>query len=294
MEKLVHTLGITSLSKSQVSDMAKDLDEMVASFRNRPLDAGPYVYLWLDALVVRCREGGRIVNVAVVVGTAVNADGHREILGTDVFTVEDEAAWTAFLRSLVARGLSGVRLVVSDAHEGLKRAIATVLPGASWQRCRTHFARNLLTRVQKSAQDFVAAAVRSIFAQASSDEVLAQHRRVVAQLSQRFTQAATMLEDAGPDVLAFASFPKEHWRQIWSNNPQERLNKELRRRTDVVGIFPNREAIIRLVGAVLCEQNDEWAVARRYMSQDSLNRAARPPEPQQIEEVPSKEIANAA
>ena len=293
MEKLVQTLGIERLSKSQVSEMAGSLDELVASFRNRPLDAGPYAYLWLDALVVKCREGGRIVNVAVVVATGVNADGHREILGVDVITVEDGAGWTAFLRGLVARGLSGVQLVVSDAHEGLKNAIAAVVPGASWQRCRTHFARNLLTRVPKSAQDLVAAAVRSIFAQPSPDDVHAQHARVVAQL-ERFPKAACMLEEAGPEILAFAAFPKEHWRQIWSNNPQERLNKELRRRTDVVGIFPNREAIIRLVGAVLCEQNDEWAVARRYMSQESLQRALRPQERQQIEEAAAKQIPNAA
>ena len=293
MEKLVQTLGIASLSKSQVSEMAKELDEMVASFRNRPLDAGPYVYVSVDALVVKCREGGRIVNVAVVVATGVNADGHREILGTDVFTNEDGTSWTTFLRGLVARGLSGVQLVISDAHEGLKMAIAAVLPGAAWQRCRTHFMRNLLTRVPKSAQDFVAAAVRSIFAQPSPEEVHAQHQRVVAQLD-RFPQAARMLEDAGPDVLAFAAFPKEHWRQIWSNNPQERLNKELRRRTDVVGIFPNRDAVIRLIGAVLCEQNDDWADARRYMSQESLQRAIRPQDRQQIEEASAKQIPNAA
>jgi len=289
MEKLVQTLGITSLSKAQVSEMAKDLDGMVEIFRSRPL-AGPYAYVWLDALVVRCRECGRIRNVAVVVATGVQADGHREILGVDVFTTEDGAAWTGFLRGLVARGLSGVQLVVSDAHEGLKDSIAAVLPGAAWQRCRTHFARNLLTRVPKAAQDFVAALVRSIFAQPNAQEVWAQLARVVEQLRPRFPQAARMLQDAAPDVLAFTSFPKEHWRQIWSNNPQERLNKELRRRTDVVGIFPNREAIIRLVGAVLCEQHDDWAVARRYMSQESLARAAKPPEPQQVGEPPRKEI----
>jgi len=174
---------------------------------------------------------------------------------------------------------------VSDAHEGLKSAIAAVLAGASWQRCRTHFARNLLTRVPKHSQDLVAAAVRSVFAQPTPEEVHAQHRRVVEQLVQRFPQAAAMLEEAGPDILAFAAFPKEHWRQIWSNNPQERLNKELRRRTDVVGIFPNREAIIRLVGAVLCEQHDDWAVARPSMSQESLAGAVRKQESQQITEA---------
>lgn len=292
MEKLVETLGIKALSKSQVSEMARELDQMVADFRSRPLSAG-YPYVWLDAMVVRCREGGRIANVAIVVATGVNGDGHREILGMDVFTAEDGAAWTAFLRGLVARGLSGVHLVVSDAHEGLKSAIAAVLTGASWQRCRTHFARNLLTRVPKHAQDLVAAAVRSIFAQPTPEEVHAQHARVVAQL-ERFPKAAVMLEEAGPDILAFAAFPKEHWRQIWSNNPQERLNKELRRRTDVVGIFPNRDSIIRLVGAVLCEQHDDWAVARRYMSQESLARAVGGQEPLQIKEEGTRQLASAA
>jgi transposase-like protein len=292
MEKLVETLGIKSLSKSQVSEMARELDQMVEDFRNRPLPGG-YPYVWLDAMVVRCREGGRIVNVAVVVATGVSTDGHREILGMDVFTSEDGTAWTTFLRGLVARGLSGVQLAVSDAHEGLKAAIAAVLPGASWQRCRTHFARNLLTRVPKQAQDLVAAAVRSIFAQPSPEEVHAQHARVVAQL-ERFPQAAELLEEAGPDILAFAAFPKEHWRQIWSNNTQERLNRELRRRTDVVGIFPNRDAIIRLVGAVLCEQHDDWAVARRYMSQESLARTAKGPEYQQIVEADAKILSSAA
>jgi len=294
MERLVQTMGISHLSKSQVSEMAKDLDQMVAEFRNRPLDAGGYPYVWLDALVMRCREGGHVVNVAVVVATGVNTDGRREILGMDVFTTEDGTAWTTFLRGLVARGLRNTQLVISDAHEGLKNAIAAVLPGAAWQRCRTHFARNLLTRVPKSTQAFVAAAVRSIFAQASREEVLAQHQRVVAQLAPRFPKAAQMLEDAGPEILAFVDFPKEHWRQIWSNNPQERLNKELRRRTDVVGIFPNRDAIIRLVGAVLCEQHDEWMVVRRYMSQESLARVTKPLEPHELEEVPAKQITEAA
>lgn len=273
VEGLVAQLGIESLSKSQVSEMAKSLDAEVEAFRSRPLDAGPYTYVSLDALTQKVREGGRIVNVAVVIATGVNADGHREILGLDVITSEDGAGWTAFLRSLVARGLTGVALVISDAHEGLKNAIEAVLPGSSWQRCRTHFMRNLLTRVPKVHQSLVATLVRSIFDQPDREQVLAQHARIVEQLTERFPDAATMLIDAAGDLLAFASFPKEHWRQIWSNNPQERLNKELRRRTDVVGIFPNRAAIVRLVGAVLAEQHDEWAVARRYMSSESLAKA---------------------
>ena len=273
VDKLVKTLGIDGISKSQVSEMAKSLDDAVEAFRNRPLDKGPYTYLWIDALTQKCREGGRIVNVAAVLATAVNGEGHREVLGLDVVTTEDGAAWTQFLRGLVARGLSGVDLVTSDAHEGLKQAIAGVLPGASWQRCRTHFARNLLTRVPKSAQDMVATLMRSIFAQPDAKSTKEQHARVVEQLVGRFDEAANLLIDAEPDLLAFTSFPKEHWRQIWSNNTQERLNREIRRRTDVVGIFPNRPAIIRLVGAVLNEQNDEWAVARRYMSAESLAKA---------------------
>jgi transposase-like protein len=270
VEGLVETLGIQSLSKSQVSELARSLDGEVAAFRTRPLDAGGYPYVWLDALAVKCREHGRIVNIAAVVATGVNAEGHREILGVDVLTTEDGAGWTAFLRDLVARGLGGVQLVVSDAHAGLREAVAAVLPGASWQRCRTHFIRNLLTRVPKSAQGLVATLVRSVFAQPDAASTLAQHARVVEQLQERFPAAADLLADAAGELLAFTAFPKEHWRQIWSNNPQERLNKELRRRTDVVGIFPNRDAVVRLVGAVLAEQHDEWAVARRYMSAESL------------------------
>jgi putative transposase len=270
VEGLVETLGIQSLSKSQVSELARSLDGEVAAFRTRPLDAGGYPYVWLDALAVKCREHGRIVNIAAVVATGVNAEGHREILGVDVLTTEDGAGWTAFLRDLVARGLGGVQLVVSDAHAGLREAVAAVLPGASWQRCRTHFIRNLLTRVPKSAQGLVATLVRSVFAQPDAASTLAQHARVVEQLQERFPAAVDLLADAAGELLAFTAFPKEHWRQIWSNNPQERLNKELRRRTDVVGIFPNRDAVVRLVGAVLAEQHDEWAVARRYMSAESL------------------------
>jgi len=273
VDGLVKSLGIEGISKSQVSRLAASLDEDVAAFRNRPLDAGPYTYVWLDALFIKCREGGRVVNVAGVIATAVNAEGHREILGLDVVTSEDGAGWSAFLRGLVARGLSGVALVVSDAHTGLRDAIASVLPGASWQRCRTHFMRNLLTRVPKSAQSFVATLVRSIFAQPDAASTKAQHARVVEELTKRFPTAADLLTDVSADLLAFAEFPKEHWKQIWSNNPQERLNREIRRRSDVVGIFPNRAAVIRLVGAVLSEQHDEWAVARRYMGIELLAKA---------------------
>ena len=237
VDGLVKTLGIESLSKSQVSRMAAELDEVVAEFRNRPLDAGPYTYVWMDALTQKVREGGRIVNVAVVTATGVNADGHREILGVDVITTEDGAGWLAFLRGLIARGLSGTSLVVSDAHAGLVDAIASTLPGATWQRCRTHYMRNLLTRVTKSAQAMVAALVRTIFAQPDSASTWTQHARVVAQLQEKFPDAADHLTDAAPDVLAYTGFPKEHWRQIWSNNPpgtsQQRTPPAHRRRRDL-------------------------------------------------------------
>jgi putative transposase len=277
VEKLVGQLGIDRMSKSQVSRLAGSLDEIVESFRTRPLDAGPYPYLTLDALVVKCRQAGRIVNAHVVHAVAVNVDGYRESLGLDVVTSEDGAAWTAFLRGLVARGLGGVAMVTSDAHPGLVDAIAATLPGTSWQRCRTHFVRNLQTRVPKSAQSLVATLVRSIFAQPDADSVWQQHRRVCEQLAERFPAAAELLQDAATDLLAFTALPKEHWRQLWSNNPLERLNREIRRRTDVVGIFPDRASIIRLVGAVLAEQNDEWAVARRSMSAESITKTLTPP-----------------
>jgi len=274
VEGLVETLGISSLSKSQVSEMATGLDEMVAGFRDRPLDQGPYTYVWADALTMTVREGGRIVKIACLVITGVNAEGHREILGVDLATTEDGAGWLALFRSLVARGLCGVQLVISDDHPGLVNAIAATLAGASWQRCRTHYLRNLLTKVPKASESMVATMVRTIFAQPSAEEVWAQHRRVVDHLFDvGLLDAAEHLDQAGAEILAFTGFPKANWKQIWSNNPQERLNKEIRRRTNVVGIFPTRDSIIRLVGALLAEQHDEWAIARRYMSLESLTQA---------------------
>ena len=266
VDDLVKALGCDGISKSQVSRICKGLDEVVEKFLNRPLDGGPYAYLWLDALTQKVREEGRIVNVSMVVGTAVNVEGKREIVGLDVGTSEDGAFWLSFLRSLVARGMSGVEMVVSDAHQGLRDAIATVFAGASWQRCRAHFMTNLLTRVPKRVQPWVATIVRSIYQQPSAEEVHIQHEKVVEQLQERFPQAAAMLDEAGADVLSFTGFPPAHWKQVWSNNPQERLNKEIRRRTDVVGIFPNRSAARRLIGAVLAEQHDEWAVGRCYLT----------------------------
>jgi putative transposase len=270
VEKLAASLGVTSLSKSQVSVMAAELDELVAGFRGRRLDAGPYAFVWIDALTQKVREGGRTVNVHALIATGVSADGKREILGIEVASSEDGAGWLAFLRGLVARGLSGVQLVTSDCHHGLRDAIASVLPGAAWQRCRAHYARNLATKVPRSAQPWVATLVRTIFEQPDADSVRAQHRQVVTALEAKFPQAAAHLDDAREDILAFTAFPREVWRQVWSNNPQERLNKEIRRRTDVVGIFPGRDAIIRLVGAVLAEQNDEWTESRRYMGPEIL------------------------
>ena len=270
VEKLAASLGVTGLSKSQVSLMAAELDEMAEGFRGRPLDAGPYTFLWIDALTQKVREGGRTVNVHALIATGVNAGGKREILGIDVASSEDGAGWLAFLRGLVARGLPGVQLVTSDCHQGLRDAIASVLPGAAWQRCRTHYHRNLLTRVPKTAQPWVSTLVRTIFEQPDAASVRAQHAQVVTALEAKFPRAAAHLDEARDDILAFTAFPREVWRQIWSNNPQERLNKEVRRRTDVVGIFPGRDAIIRLVGAVLAEQNDEWTEARRYMGPEIL------------------------
>jgi transposase-like protein len=273
VEKLVEQLGVASLSKSQVSEMATYLDAQVEAFRNRPLDAGPYTFVWLDALTIKVREVGRTVNVHALVAVGVNADGGREVLGLEVASQEDGAGWLGFLRSLTARGLAGVRLVVSDAHRGLVDAIAAALPGAAWQRCRTHYLRNLLTKVPKSAQPWVATMVRTIFDQPDAASVRDQYGRVVEAVEARFPAAATHLDEAREDLLAFSVFPHEIWRQIWSNNPQERLNKEIRRRTDVVGIFPNRGAIIRLVGAVLAEQTDEWTEQRRYMGIELLTKA---------------------
>ena len=294
VDGLVRSLGLAGMSKSQVSELAKELDAVVEGFRSRPLDQGPYSFVWLDAMTQRCRDGGRVINVVTVIAIGVNGDGHREVLGVDVITSEDGAGWIAFLRGLVERGLSGVKLVISDDHKGLKAAVAEVLSGSCWQRCRTHFMRNLLTKVPKSAADLVATLVRSIFAQPSVQEVWAQHGRVVEQLHSRFPEAAEQLSDAAEDILAFTGFPKAVWRQIWSNNPLERLNREIRRRTDVVGIFPNRGAIVRLVGAVLAEQNDEWTVARRYMAVEALKQAqagARTTEEQEEEHVLVEQIA---
>ncbi|WP_121259005.1 IS256 family transposase [Nocardioides ferulae] len=274
MDKLVQTLGITGLSKSQVSVMARELDEHVEQFRTRRLeDAGPFTFVAADALVLKVREGGRVVPVHVLVATGVNADGHREILGVQVTSSEDGAGWLGFFRDLTARGLTGVKLVTSDAHAGLVAAIGATIPGAAWQRCRTHYAANLMSATPKSSWPWVKALLHSIYDQPDAEAVHAQFDRVVDALSEKLPKVAEHLEEARADILAFTAFPKEIWRQIWSNNPSERLNREIRRRTDVVGIFPDRASIIRLVGAVLAEQHDEWAEGRRYLGLEVLARA---------------------
>lgn len=273
MDKLVQSLGITGLSKSQVSVMAKDLDEQVAAFRSRPLDAGPYTFVAADALMMKVREGGRVVKVAVMVATGVNAEGYREVLGIHTATTESGAGWLTFFRDLVARGLHGVAMVTSDAHTGLVEAIGASLPNASWQRCRTHYAANLMSVTPKSSWPWVKALLHSIYDQPDAEAVRAQFERVIEGLAEKLPAVAEHLEAAGEDILAFTSFPKVLWRQIWSNNPNERLNKEIRRRTDVVGIFPNRESVIRLIGAVLAEQHDEWAEQRRYLGVEALTTA---------------------
>ncbi|WP_139343239.1 IS256 family transposase [Fictibacillus arsenicus] len=273
MDKLVKTLGVNALSKSQVSRMATELDEQVEAFRHRPLGvAGPFTFVAADALSMKVREGGRVVNAVVLLATGVNADGHREVLGMRVATSETGAAWNEFFADLVARGLAGVRLVTSDAHAGLKDAIAANLPGATWQRCRTHYAANLMGITPKSMWPAVKAMLHSVYDQPDATAVNAQFDRLLDYVSEKLPAVAEHLGDARADILAFTTFPKDVWTQIWSNNPAERLNREIRRRTDAVGIFPNRAAIVRLVGAVLAEQTDEWAEGRRYLGLEVLAR----------------------
>lgn len=270
MNDLVATLGITNLSKSQVSDMAKELDVMVNDFRTRPLDSGPYFYLSCDALTMKVREGGRVVKISVLIATGVNADGYRELLGMQIATSESVASWTGFFRDLIARGLTGVFLVTSDAHLGIQAAVGECLPQASWQRCRTHFAKNLSSMVPKTQWPTLSAMFHTIFQQPDATSVWSQAKDVVEFCQQKFPHVADYLEESLDDLLAFTAAPKSVWTKIWSNNPTERLNREIRRRTDVVGIFPNRDAVVRLVGAVLAEQHDDWIQQKRYMSLTSL------------------------
>jgi len=268
VDDLVKALGMSGVSKSQVSRLCEELDERVGAFLNRPLE-GDWPYLWIDATYVKTREAGRIVSVAVIVAVAVNTEGQREVLGLKVGPSEAEPFWTEFLRSLTRRGLRGVKLVISDSHEGLKAAAAKVLK-ATWQRCRVHFMRNALAHAGKTQRRMVSAAIATAFAQETADAAHQQWRSVADQMRERMPKLALLMDQAEHDVLAFMDFPKAHRLQIHSTNPLERLNAEIKRRTDVVGIFPNDAAITRLVGAMMLEQNDEWSLQRRYMQLEGL------------------------
>jgi putative transposase len=288
VDDLVRALGAdTGISKSEVSRICADLDAEVSAFRDRSLAEQPFPYVFLDATYCKARVDRRVVSQAVVIATGVAADGHREVLGFAVGDSEDGAFWTAFLRTLKARGLAGTQLVISDAHTGLKQAIAAVMLGAGWQRCRVHFMRNVLARVPKGNAEMVAAAIRTIFAQPDAGHVHSQLDVIAGMLGRQFPQVEAMLREAEDDLLAFTGFPVAHWKKIWSTNPLERLNKEIKRRTDVVGVFPNPAALLRLAGAVLVEAHDEWQVSdRRYLSEGSMALLNRP--------TPAEEVAQPA
>jgi len=269
VDDLVQAMGMSGISKSQVSRLCAEIDDKVKAFLDRPIE-GDWPYIWLDATYLKVRQNGRIVSVAVIIATGVNGDGRREVLGMTVGASEAETFWVEFLRSLARRGLRGVKLVISDAHEGLKAAVAKVL-NATWQRCRVHFLRNVLAHAGKSGRRVVAAFIGTAFAQDDAETARTQWRQVADQLRPKLPKLAALLDEAEADVLAFMSFPKDHRPKIHSTNPIERLNGEIKRRTEVVGIFPNEDAIVRLVGAILLEQNDEWAVQRgRYMSLETI------------------------
>jgi len=268
VDDLVKAMGMSGISKSQVSRLCTEIDERVHAFLARPIE-GDWPYLWIDATYVKVREAGRIVSVAVIIAVAVNTDGVREVLGMAIGPSEAEPFWTAFLRSLTRRGLRGVKLVISDAHEGLKAAAAKVLK-STWQRCKVHFLRNALAHAGKGQRQMVLAMINTVFAQENQEAAITQWRSVADQLRVKFPKLATLMDGSECDVLAYMSFPKAHSKQIHSTNPLERVNAEIKRRTDVVGIFPNEAAITRLVGALLLEQSDEWALQRRYMQLEGL------------------------
>jgi putative transposase len=269
VDDLVQAMGMTGISKSQVSRLCGEIDDKVKAFLTRPIE-GDWPYLWIDATYVKVRQNGRIVSVAVIVAVGVNSDGRREVLGMDIGPSEAETFWTAFLRKLARRGLRGVKLVVSDAHEGIKATVAKVL-NASWQRCRVHFMRNALAHAGKSGRRVVSAFIATAFAQDDAAAASAQWRRVADQLRPKLPKLASFLDEAETDVLAYMTFPPQHRTKLHSTNPIERLNGEIKRRTEVVGIFPNEDAIVRLIGAILLEQNDEWAVQRaRYMTLETI------------------------
>jgi len=269
VDDLVKAMGMSGISKSQVSRLCEEIDGKVKAFLERPIE-GDWPYLWIDATYLKVRRGGRIVSVAAIIAVGVNSDGRREILGMQIGTSEAEPIWTEFLRQLTRRGLRGVKLVVSDAHEGIKAAVTKVLC-ATWQRCRVHFMRNALAHAGKSGRRVVSAFIGTAFAQETAQAASIQWRAVADQIRPKVPKLATIMDEAEQDVLAYMSFPKEHRTKLHSTNPIERLNGEIKRRTDVVGIFPNEEAISRLVGALLLEQNDEWAVQRgRYMTLETI------------------------
>ena len=269
VDDLIKAMGMTGISKSQVSRLCEEIDEKVKAFLSRPIE-GDWPYLWVDATYVKARESGRIVSAAVIVAVGVNSDGRREVLGMDIGPSEAETFWTEFLRKLARRGLRGVKLVISDAHEGIKAAIGKVLH-ASWQRCRVHFMRNVLAHAGRQGRRVVAAFTGTAFVQDDAEAASKQWRQVADQFRPKVPKLAALMDEAEADVLAFMSFPKDHRLKIHSINPLERLNGEIKRRTDVVGIFPNEDAITRLIGALLLEQNDEWAVQRgRYMSLETI------------------------
>ncbi len=272
VDDLVKALGVgTGISKSEVSRICAGLDTELEAFRNRPLDHVAFPYVFADATYIKGRLRGRVVSRAVVIATGVTANGDREVLGIEVGDSEDGAFWTAFFKGLRARGLNGVQLVISDHHLGLKEAIASVFIGSAWQRCRVHFMRNVLSKVPKASAEMVAAAIRTVFAQPDAAHVRSQLAEVTHMLGSQFPEVASMLTDAAEDLLAFCGFPQAHWRKVWSTNPLERLNGEIKRRTNVVGIFPNDASVLRLVTAVIVETHDEWAVAeRRYLSEESM------------------------
>ena len=268
VDELVKAMGMTGISKSQVSRLCAEIDERVNAFLDRPIE-GDWPYLWIDATYVKTRASGRIVSVAVIIAVGVNTDGTRELLGLAVGPSEAEPFWTEFLRSLSRRGLRGVKLVISDSHSGLKAAIAKVFK-ATWQRCRVHFMRNALAYAGNGQRQMVLALINTVFAQETAEAAHAQWRVVADQLREKFPKLSAMLDDAENEVLAYMDFPKAHRTQIASTNPLERLNAEIKRRTDVIGIFPNDAAVVRLVGALLLEQNDEWQLQRRYMQLEGL------------------------
>src|SRR4249919_451194 len=269
VDELVKAMGMSGISKSQVSWLCEEINQRVKAFLDRPIE-GDWPYLWIDATYVKVRQAGRIVSVAVIVAVGVNADGRREVLGMDIGPSEAETFWTAFLRKLARRGLRGVKLVISDCHEGIKAAVSKLL-NASWQRCRVHFMRNALAHAGKSGRRVVSAFIATAFAQDDAEQARAQWRRVADQLRPKLPKLAALMDEAEPDVLAYMSFPPQHRTKLHSTNPLERLNGEIKRRTEVVGILPNEDAIVRLIGAILLEQNDEWAVQRaRYMTLETI------------------------